>query len=105
MVEPEDYKELVELEALIKDILERYDNTESVSREVKRGMYTLAGDLIYQKRILDKLQGHQEDIYYARAKDLSPESEQRSVRPLSPSEMKKSLSRQVADNYYKRAPF
>ena len=90
-MEPEDYKELVDLEALIKDILERYDNTESVSRECKRGMYTLAGDLMYQKRILDKLQGHQEDIYYARAKDLAPTEITRSVRPLSPSELKESM--------------
>ena len=100
-MEPEDYKELVDLEALIKDILERYDNTESVSKEVKRGMYTLAGDLMYQKRILDKLQGHQEDIYYARAKDLAPTEITRSVMPLSPSEMK----RAIKESWVGGAPF
>lgn len=76
----QDYAELVRLEAKLIRIIERYENTSHISREVIKGMNTLAGDLMYEYRTSDGLKGNQEDIFYAKAHD--------SVRPLSPSELK-----------------
>ena len=67
----EGWREVLDLIRTLDELLEKYVNDEGVTSNQMKGMYTLAGDLVYRTIKKNNLVGGDlEKIYYAKAKDV-----------------------------------